>query len=68
MKNEIKYNIMRKKIEMKKIKNSLFPSGTLQERKDNLLYCYAIWGSDFLKMLYEKSRGLQQEFCVVEEI
>lgn len=53
--------------QLAKIKNGLFPKGTLQERKDNLLYWYAIWGADFLKVIYEKSTGLQQEFCVVEE-
>ena len=50
-----------------KIKETLFPSGTLQERVDNLLPYYAIWGMEFLKMLYKYSTGLKQEFCVVEE-
>ncbi|MEO6404264.1 MAG: bacillithiol biosynthesis cysteine-adding enzyme BshC [Ferruginibacter sp.] len=53
--------------QINKIKSGLFPGGTLQERKDNLLYWYAIWGTDFIKMLYENSKGLQQEFYVIEE-
>ncbi len=51
-----------------KIKETLFPSGTLQERVDNLLPCYSLWGKDFIKMLYENSKGLEQEFCIVEEV
>lgn len=50
-----------------KIKESLFPSGILQERVENLLPYYSLWGKDFIKMLYENSKGLEQEFCIVEE-
>ena len=53
--------------QINKIKEALFPSGTLQERVDNLLPYYSLWGAAFIKMLYENSRGLGQEFCVVEE-
>ena len=50
-----------------KIKETLFPLGTLQERVDNLLPYYAIWGMDLIKMLYKYSTGLKQEFCILEE-
>ena len=50
-----------------KIKEALFPSGELQERIDNLLPYYSLFGKDFIKMLYEYSKSLEQEFCVVEE-
>ena len=50
-----------------KIKEDLFPAGTLQERVDNLLPYYSLWGRDFIKMLYDNSKGLEQEFCIVEE-
>ena len=53
--------------QINKIKETLFPSGTLQERVDNLLPYYSLWGKGFIKMLYENSRGLGQEFCIVEE-
>ena len=53
--------------QVQKIKDSLFPNGSLQERVDNLLPFYAMWGKGFLKMLYETSTGLSQEFCIVEE-
>ncbi|MEP7165761.1 MAG: bacillithiol biosynthesis cysteine-adding enzyme BshC [Ferruginibacter sp.] len=51
-----------------KIKEMLFPSGILQERVDNLLPYYSLWGKDLIKMLYENSTGLGQAFCIVEEI
>ena len=50
-----------------KIKTALFPSGTLQERIDNLLPYYAVWGPAFIPMLYKYSTGLGQEFCLIEE-
>lgn len=50
-----------------KIRDMLFPSGTLQERVDNLLPYYAVYGKAFIEMLYRNSTGLQQEFCIVEE-
>jgi bacillithiol biosynthesis cysteine-adding enzyme BshC len=51
-----------------KIKDTLFPSGILQERVDNFLPYYSLWGNEFIKMLYENSKGLEQEFCIVEEV
>jgi bacillithiol biosynthesis cysteine-adding enzyme BshC len=51
-----------------KIKENLFPLGTLQERLDNVLPYYSLWGKEFLEMLYENSKGLEQEFCIVEEV
>jgi uncharacterized protein YllA (UPF0747 family) len=53
--------------QISKIKELLFPSGTLQERVDNLLAYYAVFGNEFIKMLYENSMSLQQEFCIIEE-
>ncbi len=51
-----------------KVKEQLFPSGVLQERVDNLLPYYAVFGKELVKMIYDHSRGLQQEFCIVEEV
>ncbi|MBS1742909.1 MAG: bacillithiol biosynthesis cysteine-adding enzyme BshC [Bacteroidetes bacterium] len=53
--------------QISKLKSALFPGGTLQERIDNLLPYYAVWGKAFMEMLYEHSLGMEQEFCVVEE-
>lgn len=48
-----------------KIKSVLFPGGTLQERTDNFLPHYAVWGPAFFKAVYEYSCGLKQEFCIL---
>ncbi|MCX8018982.1 MAG: bacillithiol biosynthesis cysteine-adding enzyme BshC [Chitinophagaceae bacterium] len=49
------------------LKNILFPDGTLQERRENFLYYYSLWGREFLTRLYEESQGLEQEFVILEE-
>lgn len=49
------------------IKEQLFPGGGLQERKENLSYYYAKWGSTFIKQLYDHSLSLEQEFVIVTE-
>ena len=49
------------------IKSAIFPSGGLQERKDNFSYYYALWGSDFIKSIYNNSLSLEQEFVVITE-
>lgn len=53
--------------QLEKIKNQLFPNNNLQERIDNLLPYYAKWGNGFIKMIYDHSRGLQQEFGILTE-
>ena len=66
------YKAEKKKFEAKhrqvsKIKETLFPSGTLQERVDNLLPYYAKWGKSFIPMLYNYSKGMDQQFCILDE-
>ena len=53
--------------QVENIKAGLFPSGNLQERVDNIMPYYAIYGKSFIDMLYQYSNGLQQEFCIVSE-
>ena len=62
---KIKFEAQQRQIE--KIKNLLYPDGTLQERIDNLLPWYSIYGKDFIDLLYKNSLGLEQEFCLLEE-
>jgi len=50
-----------------KIKEALFPGGTLQERIDNLLPYYSKWGAGFIGNLLENSGGFEQQFCLMEE-
>ena len=51
--------------QLKKIKAQLFPNNNLQERVDNLLPYYAKWGKAFIRMIYEHSNGLEQEFGIL---
>jgi bacillithiol synthase len=53
--------------QIKKIRSLLFPGGILQERVENLLPFYAQYGPAFIDMIYENSKGLDQEYCIVEE-
>jgi bacillithiol biosynthesis cysteine-adding enzyme BshC len=53
--------------QVEKIKARLFPLNNLQERVDNIMPYYAIYGKGFIQMLYEHSLDLQQEFCIVTE-
>lgn len=39
----------------------------LQERTDNFMLFYAMWGKDFLKAVYDSSMVLDAKFCVLEE-
>ena len=50
-----------------KIKQSLFPMGELQERVENFMPYYAKWGHSFIKMIFDNSLLLEQQFCVLEE-
>ncbi len=52
--------------QIEKIKNQLFPKNGLQERYDNMLYYYAVYGSAFIQILYDHSLTLDQEFTVLE--
>ena len=49
------------------IKNALFPQDSLQERIDNFMPYYAKWGKDFIKMIYENSFAMEQEFVILSE-
>lgn len=55
------------KNQLSKIFSALFPNDGLQERTENFMLFYSRWGCDFLRMLYENSLSLEQEFCVIEE-
>ena len=53
------------KNQLSKIFTALFPNEGLQERTENFMLFYSIYGNAFLKMLYKNSLTLEQEFCVV---
>jgi bacillithiol synthase len=53
--------------QLQKIKAHLFPNNNLQERVDNLMPYYAKWGKDFIKMIFDNSKDLEQQFGIVIE-
>ena len=52
--------------QLQKLRSQLFPNNGLQERVENLLPFYAKFGKDFIKMVYDNSMGLEQEFGILE--
>ncbi|HTS43508.1 MAG TPA: bacillithiol biosynthesis cysteine-adding enzyme BshC [Puia sp.] len=50
------------------IKSALFPLEDLQERIENFLPYYAVWGRKFLDIIYKHSLALEQKFVVLEEL
>lgn len=55
-----------KQRQIEKIKNELFPNGSLQERKENMLPFYAKYGKAFIEIILKESLTLEQEFVMVE--
>lgn len=53
--------------QIKTIREKLFPNNGLQERKDNFMYYYAKWGTDFIRGVYEHSLSLESEFVTLSE-
>jgi bacillithiol synthase len=49
------------------IREQLFPANNLQERTENIAYFYAKWGRDIIRVLYEHSPALEQEFVILVE-
>lgn len=48
-----------------KLKSSLFPNNTLQERVENFIPYYAQYGTDFIKAILKHSLSLEQRFGMV---
>lgn len=48
-----------------KLRNKIFPNGNLQERVDNFMPYYAMYGPAFISMLYQHSLSLEQQFTIV---
>jgi bacillithiol biosynthesis cysteine-adding enzyme BshC len=54
-----------KQRQVEKIKNTLFPNGSLQERVNNILPYHAQYGPALLHQLYEHSLTTEQKFCIL---
>jgi len=53
--------------QLQNLKKQLFPNNNLQERVDNFMLYYAKWGDGFLRVIYENSLSLEQDFVVLNE-
>ncbi len=60
-KNETKIN------QLEKLKEKLFPSNSLQERKENVLPYYFEWGQAFIDFLVEEFDVFDKEFYLIKE-
>ena len=54
--------------QLHKLRSQLFPHNNLQERIENFMPFYAKWGKNFIKIIYDNSLGLEQEFVVFQEV
>jgi bacillithiol synthase len=48
------------------VRSALFPKNGLQERVDNFMPWYALWGREFIHIVYEHSLTLEQQFTIIE--
>lgn len=48
------------------VKKSLFPNDNLQERIDNFMVYYAMYGSEWLDLLLQASLPIEQQFTILE--
>ncbi|WP_431216711.1 hypothetical protein ACQ86N_20345 [Puia sp. P3] len=51
--------------QLQSLKTSLFPGDGLQERVENFMPWYALYGKEFIRKLYEESPALKQQFVVL---
>jgi bacillithiol synthase len=61
-----KFEVQQRQIQ--KLKTALTPGGNLQERVDNILPYYAVYGNSILEILYKHSDGLAQQFTLLKEV
>lgn len=53
---------------IRQVKSHLFPQNKLQERVENILPFYAIYGPEFLDVIYHSLDPLNKEFTLIKEI
>ena len=51
--------------QLQKIREKLFPGGSLQERVENFMPYYAVHGAAFIQAVYEQSPALAGEFIII---
>jgi bacillithiol biosynthesis cysteine-adding enzyme BshC len=63
-----KRKFLAQKNQLDRLFSILFPEGGLQERTENFMLFYSLWGKDFFKILYDASLTLEQKFCIIEAL
>ncbi|MBL0103900.1 MAG: bacillithiol biosynthesis BshC [Bacteroidetes bacterium] len=53
--------------QIKKIREKLFPGGSLQERNESFLPLYLKWGSEIFDILYREFDPLNNQFTILVE-
>jgi hypothetical protein len=53
--------------QIEKIKTALYPQNQLQERIENMLPYYALFGKSFFDALLKASKTFDAQFCILEE-
>lgn len=53
--------------QLAKLRSALNPGGSLQERHDNILQYFAVYGKEFIDVLYKYSLGIEQKFTIIKE-
>lgn len=51
--------------QLEALKAKLFPSNSLQERTENILFFYALYGPGIIDEIYKNSYSMTQEFCMI---
>jgi bacillithiol biosynthesis cysteine-adding enzyme BshC len=54
------------KNQLHQLKQELFPNNSLQERTENFSLLYSKYGKELLQKIYDASKGLNQEFGIVQ--
>lgn len=52
--------------QIEKMKTSVFPNGSLQERIDNIVFWCALYGNDIIDAIYKNSTGSTSSFKIIK--
>jgi bacillithiol biosynthesis cysteine-adding enzyme BshC len=62
-----KRNFEDQRNKIREVREALFPLNGLQERVENFIPWYALYGSAFIDLIFKNSLTLEEEFMVLEE-
>lgn len=62
---KLKFGAQQKQIA--KLRQDLFPANNLQERIENFSTWYAVYGDEWMQMIYNASEGLSKDFVIIAQ-